>query len=155
MLNFEDSRITYTDISSPFEHLSDIRSPGVDGLPMVLQDPYVQTVLQALPSLDYVSVPEHPPSPVYVSEFVPEPVYLEFMPTEDDILLAEEQPLPAATSPTTESPGYIDESDPEEDPEEDPSDHPADEGDEGDDEDESSNDDKDDDVNIEGDEEEE
>ncbi|GJY31746.1 hypothetical protein Tco_0415241, partial [Tanacetum coccineum] len=45
---------------------------------------------------------------------------------EDDVFLAEEQPLHAATSPTAESPGYIPESDPEEDPEEDPADYPAD-----------------------------
>ncbi|GJX43090.1 hypothetical protein Tco_0259766 [Tanacetum coccineum] len=82
---------------------------------------------------------------------------------EDDILPAEEQPLPAAVSPTTDSPSYVLESDPEEDPEddddedpeEDPADYAADRGDNDDDEVESSDDDKDDDVNIEGDEEEE
>ncbi|GJR25760.1 hypothetical protein Tco_1101992 [Tanacetum coccineum] len=42
--------------------------------------------------------PEYPPS----LEFVPEPVYPEFMPPEDEILPAEEQPLPAA-----DSPGYV------------------------------------------------
>nr|GEY22927.1 hypothetical protein [Tanacetum cinerariifolium] len=95
MMNFKDSRITYTDISSPFEHLSDIGSPRVDGLPMVPQDPYVQAALQAPPSSDYVSGPEHPPSPDYVPKFIPKPpVYPEFMPAEDDILLVEEQPLP-------------------------------------------------------------
>nr|GEW68823.1 putative reverse transcriptase domain-containing protein [Tanacetum cinerariifolium] len=102
------------------------------------------------PSPDYVLGPEYPPSP----EFVPELVYPEFMPAEDDILPTEEQPLPAAASPTTESPGYIDESDPEEDPEDDPeedlADYPADKGDEGDDEDESSDDDEDDDIDIKG-----
>nr|GFA28681.1 hypothetical protein [Tanacetum cinerariifolium] len=45
-------------------------------------------------------------------------------------------PLLAAASPTAESPGYIDESDPEEDPEEDHVDYPIDGGEEGDDEDE-------------------
>ncbi|GJW09736.1 putative reverse transcriptase domain-containing protein [Tanacetum coccineum] len=51
------------------------------------------------------------------------------MPSEDDVLPAEEQPLPAAVSPTADSPGYITESDPEEDPEEDdedPEEDPAD-----------------------------
>nr|GEY67929.1 hypothetical protein [Tanacetum cinerariifolium] len=38
---------------------------------------------------------------------------------EDDVLPAEEHPLPTAVSPTADSPGYIPESDPEEDPEED------------------------------------
>ncbi|GJR38432.1 hypothetical protein Tco_1214116 [Tanacetum coccineum] len=47
----------------------------------------------------------------------------------DEILLAEEQPLPAAASPTADSPGYVPESDPEEEPEanddEDPEEDPA------------------------------
>nr|GEX07005.1 putative reverse transcriptase domain-containing protein [Tanacetum cinerariifolium] len=112
----------------------------------------------ALPSPDYVLGPEHPPSPVYVPEFVQEPIHSEFMPAEDDILPAEEKPLPTAASPTTESLGYIDESDPDEDPEDDPEedlvDYPADGGNEGDDEDESSDDDEDDDIDIKGNEEE-
>nr|GFC73597.1 hypothetical protein [Tanacetum cinerariifolium] len=49
-------------------------------------------------------------------DFVPEPVYPEYIPLEDEhVLLAEEQPLPPVDSPTTESPGYVAESDPEED----------------------------------------
>ncbi|GJY24891.1 hypothetical protein Tco_0399617 [Tanacetum coccineum] len=59
------------------------------------------------------------------------------------ILPAEEQPLPAAASPTTDSPGYVPESDPEEepeeddeDPEEDPADYPTDRDDDDDDEEE-------------------
>ncbi|GJS17543.1 hypothetical protein Tco_0412015 [Tanacetum coccineum] len=67
----------------------------------------------------------------------------------------EEPPLPVAASPTTESLGYIPESDPEEDPEEDdeenpeedPADYPADRGDDRDDEEPSDNDnDNDDDA---------
>ncbi|GKE98068.1 hypothetical protein Tco_0021419, partial [Tanacetum coccineum] len=85
------------------------------------------------------------------------------MPPEDEILPAEEQPLPAAISPTANSPGYVPESDPEEDLKEkddedlkeDHADYPANGGDDGDDEDDSSDDDKDADVDIEGDEEEE
>nr|GEX53158.1 hypothetical protein [Tanacetum cinerariifolium] len=123
----------------------------------MLEDPYAYVVaaFQAPPSPNYVLGPEHPPSPAYVPKFVLESVYPEFMPAEDDILPAEEEPLPAAASPTTESPGYIDESDPYEDPEddpkEDPADYPADVGDEGDDEDDSFDDDKDNDIDIEGD----
>nr|GEZ10960.1 hypothetical protein [Tanacetum cinerariifolium] len=112
----------------------------------------------ASPSPDYVPGPEHPPLPVYVPEFVPELVYPKFMPAEDDILPVKEEPLPADASPTTESLGYIDESnpdeDPKDDPEEDPADYSANGGDEGDDEDESSDDGEDDDIDIEGDEEE-
>ncbi|GJX77298.1 hypothetical protein Tco_0324109 [Tanacetum coccineum] len=88
-----------------------------------------------------------PPSPIYVP-FVPEPVYPEFLP-EDDVLPAKEQPLHVAASPTTESPGYITESDPEEDPkeddEEDPADYPADRGEDRDDEEPFDDDDDDDD----------
>ncbi|GJT25268.1 hypothetical protein Tco_0895205, partial [Tanacetum coccineum] len=156
MSDSEDSTVTYTDVSNLFGGLSDIRSPGVDGPPVMPKDPYAYVVatFQAPPSPDYVPGPEYPPS----SEFVPEPVYLEFMPPEDDVLPAEEQPLPAAVSPTADSPGYVPESDPKDDPEEDddedPADYLADGGDNGDDEDESSNDDEDDDVDIKGDEEE-
>ncbi|GKC94550.1 hypothetical protein Tco_1159992, partial [Tanacetum coccineum] len=49
-------------------------------------------------------------------DFVPKPMYPEYMPQEDEILLAEEQPLPAAASPAADSPGYVPESDPEEEP---------------------------------------
>ncbi|GKC60533.1 hypothetical protein Tco_1088131 [Tanacetum coccineum] len=124
------------------------------------------TYTEAPPSPDYVPGPEEPeqapPSPVYVP-FIPELVYPEFMLLEDEVLPAEEQPLPAATSPTADSPGYVPESDPEEDPkedddedpEEDPTDYRADGGDDSNDEDESSDDDEDDDVDIKGDEEEE
>ncbi|GKA92307.1 hypothetical protein Tco_0814232 [Tanacetum coccineum] len=161
MSDSEDSTITYTAVSSPFGGLSNIRSTGVDGPPVMLEDPYAYVVaaFQAPPPPDYVPSPEYPPSP----DFVPEPVYPEFMPPEDEVLPAEEQPLPAAASPTADSPGYVPESDPEEDPEEDDdedpeedhADYPADRGNDGDDEDESSDDDEDNDVDIKGDEEEE
>nr|GEV28456.1 hypothetical protein [Tanacetum cinerariifolium] len=53
------------------------------------------------------------------SSFVPEPIYPEYIPLEDEnILSAEEQPLPPVVSPTAKSPGYVAESDPEEDPKE-------------------------------------
>ncbi|GJU59024.1 hypothetical protein Tco_1236790 [Tanacetum coccineum] len=68
-----------------------------------------------------------------------------FMPLEDEVLPAKEQPLLAALSPTADSPGYVPKSDPEqdleEDDEEDPADYPAERGDDGDDEDDSSDDD--------------
>nr|GFD31530.1 hypothetical protein [Tanacetum cinerariifolium] len=46
------------------------------------------------------------------------PKYPEYLPPADDVLPAEEQPLPAAISPTAESPGYITDLEPEMDPEE-------------------------------------
>ncbi|GJX19760.1 hypothetical protein Tco_0222437 [Tanacetum coccineum] len=107
--------------------------------------------LKAPPSPDYVHGLEEPEQAPPLPEFVPKPVYLEFMPPEDDVLPAKERPLPAAVSPTADSPGYIADSDPKEDPEEDPTNYPADEGDD-DDDDESSNDDEDDDDDVEEDE---
>ncbi|GJV00266.1 putative reverse transcriptase domain-containing protein [Tanacetum coccineum] len=65
MLDSEDSTITYTEVSSPFKDLSDIGSLGVvgpeyEGLPWMLDDPYVQVVLQAPPSQKYVPGLEEP-----------------------------------------------------------------------------------------------
>ncbi|GKD47254.1 hypothetical protein Tco_1271899, partial [Tanacetum coccineum] len=136
MSDSEHSTVTYTSVS---EDNSDIGSPGVDGPPIMPEDPYayIMAAYGVPPSPDYIPGPEGPPSPDYVPgreepkqappspiylPYVPEPVYPEYMLPEDDILLAEEQPLHAAASPTAELPGYIPESDPKEDPEEDPED---------------------------------
>ncbi|GKE37472.1 hypothetical protein Tco_1460877 [Tanacetum coccineum] len=121
---------------------------------MMSKDPYAYVVaaLKAPPSPDYMpsleELKQAPPSP----EFVPELVYPEFMPPEDEMFLAEEQPLLAVVSPTTDSPRYIADSDPEgdeEDLKEDPAHYPADGGDNDDDDDESSDDDEDDDDDVE------
>ncbi|GJS06483.1 hypothetical protein Tco_0363279 [Tanacetum coccineum] len=120
MSNSEHSTVAYTSISSDDGSL-DVVSLGViiygyDGLPMMPEDPYayVEAAMQEPPPPDYV----------------PKPIYPEFMPPKDDVFPAEEQPLPAAVSPTIDSPGYITESDPEEeddkDPGEDPTDYPID-----------------------------
>ncbi|GJX02879.1 putative reverse transcriptase domain-containing protein [Tanacetum coccineum] len=46
-------------------------------------------------------------------DYVPEPIYPEYIPLEDEHEFSvEEQPLPPVDSPTTESPGYVVESDP-------------------------------------------
>ncbi|GJY10153.1 putative reverse transcriptase domain-containing protein, partial [Tanacetum coccineum] len=155
----------HTRLKQLFEDDSDIGSPGVDGPPIMPEDPYAYIMAaygvppspdyipgpEVPPSPDYIPGPEGPPSPDYVPgpeepeqappspvylPYVPEPVYPEYIPPEDDVFLAEEQPLHAATSPTAESPGYIPESDPEEDPEEDPADYPADRDDDDDEEEE-------------------
>ncbi|GJV75539.1 hypothetical protein Tco_1507123 [Tanacetum coccineum] len=125
MSDLDELGVIHTEISSPFDGLSDTGSPGVvgpkhEGLPWMLDNLYMQ---------------------------------------EDEVFLAEEQPLPAAASPTAQSPDYVSESDPEvdpeedddEDPEEDLVNYPADGGDDDDDEDESLEDYKDDDVDIEAD----
>nr|GEY45935.1 hypothetical protein [Tanacetum cinerariifolium] len=123
---------------------------GYDRLPMMSVAP---------PSPDYIpgsEEPQTPPTPQDEDEhelmfiqphdldFVPEPIYPEYIPLEDEhILLDEEQPLSPVASPTAESPEYVAESDPEEDPEEYEEDeaedglvdYPMDEGDDGDDDD--------------------
>ncbi|GKE21756.1 hypothetical protein Tco_1433268, partial [Tanacetum coccineum] len=136
MLDSEDSTVTYTEVSSLFADLSDIGSMGVDGPPVMPEDPYAYVVaaFQAPQSPDYVLGLEEPEQAPPLPDFVPEPVYLEFMKPEDEEDLEEDD---------------------DEDPKEDPADYPADGGDDGDDKDESSDNDKDDDVDIEGDEEEE
>ncbi|GJX72636.1 hypothetical protein Tco_0309807 [Tanacetum coccineum] len=128
MSDLDESEVTYTKISNTFEELSYIGSPGV------------------VPSPDYIPGHEEPQTPP-LPDFVLELVYPEYMPQEDEMFLAKEQPLPAAASPTAQSPDYVPESDPEADLEEDdneePVDYPADGGDDDDDEDESSEDDED------------
>nr|GEW68619.1 hypothetical protein [Tanacetum cinerariifolium] len=137
------------------EELSDGGSPrvivyGYDGLPILPVAP---------PSLDYIPSPKEPQTPpapqdedehelVFIQphdpDFAPELIYPEYIPLEDEhILLAEEQPLPPDVSPTTESPRYVVESNPEEDPkeykedetEDGPVNYPMDAGDDGDDDD--------------------
>ncbi|GKB66526.1 hypothetical protein Tco_0927938 [Tanacetum coccineum] len=161
MFDSEYLTVTYTAVSNPFEDRLDIGSPGVDGPPIMLEDPYAYIVAayQAPPSPDYMSSPEEPQLPPPL-DFVREPMYPEYMPLKDEILSAEEQPLPAVSSPTVDSPGYVPESNQEEepeeddeDPEEDPVDYPADRDDDDDEEEEEpSRDDADD---EDGDEEEE
>ncbi|GJV23026.1 hypothetical protein Tco_1375721 [Tanacetum coccineum] len=144
---------------------------GYDGLP-------IQPV--APPSPDYIPGPEDPQTPpvpqdederepmfvqAHDPDYVPEPIYPEYIPLEDEHEFpAEEQPLPPVDSPTAESPGYVTESDPEEDPEEyeddetedGPADYPMDGGDDGDDDDgDSSRDDANDEDEDDEDEEEE
>ncbi|GJZ07083.1 putative reverse transcriptase domain-containing protein [Tanacetum coccineum] len=147
---------------------------GYDGLP-------IQPV--APPSPDYIPGPEDPQTPpvpqdederepmfvqAHDPDYVPEPIYPEYIPLEDEHEFpAEEQPLPLVDSPTAESPGYVTESDPEEDPEEYEDDetedgpvyYPIDKEDDGDDDDEDSSrddaNDKDEDEDEEDEEEEE
>ncbi|GJV37998.1 hypothetical protein Tco_1410475 [Tanacetum coccineum] len=64
--------------------------------------------------LGYDGIPIQPP---HDPDYVPEPIYPEYIPLEDDHeFLVEDQPLPPIDLPTAESPGYVVESDPEEDP---------------------------------------
>ncbi|GJU22513.1 putative reverse transcriptase domain-containing protein [Tanacetum coccineum] len=62
MSDSEDSTVTYTAVSSPFEDGSDIGSPGVDGPPIMPEDPYayIMAAYQVPPSPDYIPGPEEP-----------------------------------------------------------------------------------------------
>nr|GEW58719.1 hypothetical protein [Tanacetum cinerariifolium] len=150
MLDFEHSSVTYTSVPSQVEDYSKIGSPEFNGPLSPDYVPGPEEPEQAPLSPDYVPSPEEPeqaplspdyvpaleelkqapPSPVYLP-YVPEPMYSEYMPTEDNVFSVEEQPLPVAAIPTADSLGYILEFDPngdlekvdEEDPEEDPADY--------------------------------
>nr|GEV48052.1 retrovirus-related Pol polyprotein from transposon TNT 1-94 [Tanacetum cinerariifolium] len=124
--------ITYTSMSS-YEVIINMYY----GMPMDPLDPYVKLVMGEPPSPEDIPGPEAPPSPDYIPgpkappspNYIPGPEYPEYLPPADDMLLAEEQPLPAAVSPTAESPGYITESEPEMEPEENDGDDEKSEGD--------------------------
>ncbi|GKG00251.1 hypothetical protein Tco_0301941, partial [Tanacetum coccineum] len=115
---------------------------GYDGLPIQPVDP---------PSPDYIPGPEDPQTPLvpqdederepmfvqaHDPDYVPEPIYPEHIPLEDEnVFPAEEQPLPPVDSPAALSPGYVADSDPEEDSKEEHADYPTDRGDDDDDDD--------------------
>nr|GEV75145.1 hypothetical protein [Tanacetum cinerariifolium] len=101
--------ITYTSMSS-----YNVIVNGYFGMPMDPLDPYAQLVMEAPPSPDYIPGPEAQLSP----DYIPGPEYPEYLPPADDVFPAEEQPLPAAISPTAESQGYIMDPEPKMDPEE-------------------------------------
>ncbi|GJW49680.1 hypothetical protein Tco_0091031 [Tanacetum coccineum] len=135
-----NSEITYTEVSSPYEDLSDIGSPRADDhefleLPYIPEDPYVEAALQAPPSPDYVPGPEEPEQAPPSPDYVPGPEHA------DDEIVAEDQP-------------QIRKEDERRTPEEDPIDYPADGGDDGDDE-MDIEEDEDDDMDIDADEEDE
>nr|GEZ48745.1 hypothetical protein [Tanacetum cinerariifolium] len=71
----EDFTVIYTAVSIPFGGLSDIGSLGVDGTPVMLEDPYayVVTAFQAPPLPDYVPGPKEPEQAPPLPEFVLEP----------------------------------------------------------------------------------
>nr|GEW69877.1 hypothetical protein [Tanacetum cinerariifolium] len=125
VMSSASSAVTYTSVYTDFElgrvfwradeELSDGGSPrvimyGYDGLPMLPVAP---------PSPDYIPDPEEPQTPpappdedehepMFIQphdpNFMPEPIYPEYIPLEEEhILLAEEQPLPPVVSPTAES----------------------------------------------------
>ncbi|GKE19259.1 hypothetical protein Tco_1426836, partial [Tanacetum coccineum] len=112
VMSFASSAITYTFVYTDSEpgrafwgaDDEDISEGGIPRTPPLPQDEDER---------EPMFVQAHDP------DYVPKPVYPEYIPSEDEHeFLAEEQPLPPVDSPTAESPGYVTESDPEEDPEE-------------------------------------
>nr|GEZ62079.1 reverse transcriptase domain-containing protein [Tanacetum cinerariifolium] len=109
MSDSEDSTFTYTTVSSPYEGRSRDLSPGVDGPPVMPEDPYayVVAVFQALPPPDYVPGPKEPEQ----APPLPSPGYIPESDLDEDL-----------------------EEDDDEDPEEDPANYPADHDDDGEEE---------------------
>nr|GEU86136.1 retrotransposon protein, putative, Ty3-gypsy subclass [Tanacetum cinerariifolium] len=130
---------------------------GYDGLPMRPVAPPSPNYIPGLEEPQTSPVPhdEDKREPMFIQphdpDYVPEPMYPEYIPLEDEhVLLAEEQPLPPIDSPIVEPSGYVAESELEKDPkeyeddemEDGPVNYPMDGGDDGDDDDgESSGDD--------------
>nr|GEY61323.1 putative reverse transcriptase domain-containing protein [Tanacetum cinerariifolium] len=119
-----------------------LQSPILLSTPILNQEEYFRE-----PTKSYQTEVLHESSCIdtpHDPDFVPEPIYPEYILLKDEhILLAEKQPLPHVVSPTAESPEYVAELDPEEDTKEyeddeienGPVDYPMDGGDDGDDDD--------------------
>ncbi|GJS29869.1 hypothetical protein Tco_0490489 [Tanacetum coccineum] len=102
----DESGVTYTEVSSLFEGLSDIGSPRADDheyleLPGMPEDPYVEAALQAPPSPDYMHGPEEP------EQAPPSPNYVPGPEQTDDEIVTEDQPDAEDASPTAQSPDYV------------------------------------------------
>ncbi|GJS23591.1 hypothetical protein Tco_0452223 [Tanacetum coccineum] len=154
MSDSDESGVTYTEVSSLFEGLSDIGSPrAIDhenletaGMP---EDPFVEGRFLVLPSPDYSQsnheylelpwMPEDPyveaalqapPSPDYMpgpkepEQAPPSPNYVPGLEHADDEIVAEVKPYVEDASPTAQLLDYVPESDPEADPEEDDDEDP-------------------------------
>ncbi|GKE87484.1 hypothetical protein Tco_1564959, partial [Tanacetum coccineum] len=110
MSDSKHSTVTYTSVSFPVEDDSDIGSPGVDGPPIMPEDPYayIMAAYVVPPWPDYIPGPEVPPLPDYIPgpEVPPLPNY-----------------IPGPEEELEED---------NEDPEEDPADYPADRDDDND-----------------------
>ncbi|GJW97466.1 hypothetical protein Tco_0179274, partial [Tanacetum coccineum] len=140
-MSFASSAVTYTSVytdSKPGRAFwgADDEEISEGGIPRVIVLGYDGLLIQpeAPPSPDYIPGPEDPQTPpvpqdederepmfvqAHDPDYVPEPIYPKYIPLEDEHEFpAKEQPLPLVDTATTESSGYVTESDPEEDPEE-------------------------------------
>nr|GFB56127.1 hypothetical protein [Tanacetum cinerariifolium] len=92
-----------SDVSTDELELSEIGSPRVDDhehleLLEMLEDPYVEVSLQALPFLDYIPGPEEPEQAPSSPDYVPGPEHA------DDEIVDEDQPYAKDASPIAQSP---------------------------------------------------
>ncbi|GKB28450.1 hypothetical protein Tco_0867851 [Tanacetum coccineum] len=118
MSDSEHFTVTYTSVPLLVEDGLNVGSPGVDGPPIMPEDPYAYIM----------AVYKVPPSPAYIPG-------LEVPPSPDN--------LPGPKKPQSPPPlDFVPESDSDEDPEEDPADYPADREDDDDDDDEDEDDDE-------------
>nr|GEW46579.1 reverse transcriptase domain-containing protein [Tanacetum cinerariifolium] len=147
-MSSSDSAVTYTSISSEDVPFWGIRFFSIEQPDSPEAAP--QYPIQTPP----IPQDEDEREPMFIQpydpDYVPEPMYPEYIPLEDEhVLPAEEQPLPPVVSPTAESPEYVSKSKPKEyeddESEDGPVDYPIDGEDDGDDDDgDSSRDDTDD-----------
>ncbi|GJX65845.1 hypothetical protein Tco_0300188 [Tanacetum coccineum] len=110
MSDSNESGVTYTEVSSPFEGLSDIGLPRADDheylkLPWMPEDLYVEAALQAPPSPDYVPGLEEPEQAPPLPDYVPGPKHA------DDEIVVENQLDAEDASPTAQSPDYDEDGD--------------------------------------------
>nr|GFD59599.1 hypothetical protein [Tanacetum cinerariifolium] len=70
-------------------------------LPEMLEDPYVEVVLQAPPSPDYIPGPKEPEQAPPSPDYIPGPEHT------DDEIVAEDQPYAEDASPIAQSPEYV------------------------------------------------
>ncbi|GKF85497.1 hypothetical protein Tco_0253324, partial [Tanacetum coccineum] len=99
MSDSEHSTVTYTSVSIPVEDDLDIGSPGVNGPPIMPEDPYayIMAAYEVPPLPDYIPGPEEPQSPPPL-DFVPEPDDDDEDEDEDEEE-EEEHPAPADSVP--------------------------------------------------------
>ncbi|GKD88843.1 hypothetical protein Tco_1364350 [Tanacetum coccineum] len=89
MLDLKDSTVTYTVVSILFGGLSDIGSLGVDGPPMMPEDPYAYVLM---PIEDEVFPAEEQPLPAIISPTADLPGYIADSDPEEDKEDPEEDP---------------------------------------------------------------
>ncbi|GJW26918.1 hypothetical protein Tco_0040729 [Tanacetum coccineum] len=119
-MSFASSAVTYTFVYTDFELGRPVVPPSPDYI-LGPEDPQTPPVPQDEDECEAMFIQPHDP------DYVPKPIYPEYIPLEDEhVFPVEEQPLPPVDSPTTESPRYVTESDPEEYKDEETEDGPVD-----------------------------